>query len=118
MKGFAFQTTRQIVSEPGPRRSWMRFNAPVAAALYAERAPIVFPKIDGKSDAARADAMIEGIAALIAEVGLETRLRQVGISHNHVPMLAEDAMKQTRLLVNNPREVVYDDAVKIYEAAL
>ena len=70
------------------------------------------------SDAAKAEAMIEGIAALIAEIGLETRLRQVGISHNHVPMLAEDAMKQTRLLVNNPREVGYDDAVRIYEAAL
>jgi alcohol dehydrogenase class IV len=96
----------------------MRFNAPAAAALYAELAPIVLPKIDGRTDAAKAAAMIEGIAALIAEIGLETRLRQVGVSHNHVPMLAEDAMKQTRLLVNNPREVAYDDAVKIYEAAL
>ena len=96
----------------------MRFNAPAAAAMYAELAPIVFPRIDGATDAAKAEAMIEGIAALIAEIGLETRLGQVGISHNHVPMLAEDAMKQTRLLVNNPREVGYDDAVKIYEAAL
>jgi alcohol dehydrogenase class IV len=78
----------------------------------------VFPKISGATDAAKAQAMIEGIAALIAEIGLETRLSQVGISHNHVPMLAEDAMKQTRLLVNNPRDVAYDDAVKIYEAAL
>jgi alcohol dehydrogenase class IV len=96
----------------------MRFNAPTAAAMYAELAPIVFPKINGATDTAKAEAMIEGIAALIAEIGLETQLRQVGISHNHVPMLAEDAMKQTRLLVNNPREVAYDDALRIYEAAL
>ncbi len=96
----------------------MRFNAPAASAMYAELAPIVFPKIGGATDAARADAMIEGIAALIAEIGLETKLAQVGISHNHVPMLAEDAMKQTRLLVNNPRDVAYEDAVRIYEAAL
>lgn len=96
----------------------MRFNAPVAAPLYAELAPIVFPALRAGSDRDRADALIEGIAALIAEIGLETRLGQVGISHNHVPMLAEDAMKQTRLLVNNPREVGYGDAVKIYEAAL
>lgn len=96
----------------------MRFNAPAAAAMYAELAPIVFPKVGGATDAAKAGAMIEGIAALIAEIGLETKLGQVGISHNHVPMLAEDAMKQTRLLVNNPREVAYDDAVRIYEAAL
>lgn len=96
----------------------MRFNAPAAAALYAELAPIVFPKTAGTSDDAQAGAMIEGIAALIAELGLETKLGQVGISHNHVPMLAEDAMKQTRLLVNNPRDVTYGDAVRIYEAAL
>lgn len=96
----------------------MRFNAPAAAAMYAELAPIVFPKVGGATDTAKAAAMIEGIAALIAEIGLETKLGQVGISHNHVPMLAEDAMKQTRLLFNNPREVAYADAVRIYEAAL
>ena len=38
-------------------------------------------------------------------------------NHNHLPILAEDAMKQTRLLVNNPREVSYDDALAIYRAA-
>ena len=32
--------------------------------------------------------------------------------------LAEDAMKQTRLLVNNPREVTYRDAYAIYSEAL
>lgn len=42
----------------------------------------------------------------------------MGVGHNHLPMLAEDAMKQTRLLVNNPREVTLDDARAIYEAAL
>ncbi len=96
----------------------MRFNRAAAAPLYAELAPIVFPKIAGGSDEAKADALIAGIEALIAEIGLENKLSQVGISHNHVPMLAEDAMKQTRLLVNNPRDVTYGDAVKIYEAAL
>jgi len=32
--------------------------------------------------------------------------------------MAADAMKQTRLLVNNPREVTYDDAYAIYSEAL
>jgi alcohol dehydrogenase len=32
-------------------------------------------------------------------------------------MLAEDAMLQQRLLVNNPRDVAYDDALAIYRAA-
>jgi alcohol dehydrogenase class IV len=33
-------------------------------------------------------------------------------------MLAEDAMKQTRLLVNNPREMTLEAAREIYAAAL
>ena len=32
-------------------------------------------------------------------------------------MLAEDAMLQQRLLVNNPRDVEYDDALAIYRTA-
>ncbi len=32
-------------------------------------------------------------------------------------MLARDAMKQERLLVNNPRQLNEQDALRIYEAA-
>jgi len=31
--------------------------------------------------------------------------------------MAKDAMKQTRLLVNNPREVTEKDALNIYHSA-
>ncbi len=96
----------------------MRFNKPDAAALYAELAPLIDPGITPGPPEAMADALIASIEALIADLAIDSTLRQVGISHNHLPMLAEDAMKQTRLLVNNPREVSYDDAMRIYEAAL
>jgi alcohol dehydrogenase class IV len=58
------------------------------------------------------------LSQLTAELGLETRLTQVGIAEKDLPSLAEDAMKQTRLLVNNPRDVTYDDALAIYQEAL
>jgi alcohol dehydrogenase len=32
-------------------------------------------------------------------------------------MLAREAMKQTRLLLNNPVEITEDDARRLYEAA-
>ena len=35
-----------------------------------------------------------------------------------VPKLAEDAMKQERLLINNPVKIEYNNAVNIYEAIL
>jgi alcohol dehydrogenase len=52
------------------------------------------------------------------DLGLPTRLRDVGITEKDLELLADDAMKQTRLLVNNPREVVHTDALAIYGASL
>lgn len=96
----------------------LRFNLPAAAAAYAELAPIIFPTITPTSPQDMAAAMIEGFEMLIPSLGLQTRLGEVGIETAHVPMMAEDAMKQTRLLVNNPREMTYEDAEAIYSGAL
>ena len=81
----------------------LEFNLPEAAALYGELAPIFFPDLAGAPDAAA--AMAERFRALGPELGMHGRLAEVGIGHNHLPMLAEDAMKQTRLLVNSPSEM-------------
>jgi alcohol dehydrogenase len=50
--------------------------------------------------------------------GIETTLQQVGITEQDLDRLADDAMLQTRLLGNNPREVTREDARAIYAAAL
>jgi alcohol dehydrogenase class IV len=98
----------------------LRFNLEVeaAAAQYAELAPILLPGRSFASAPAGAGALLAELESIIDAVKLEKQLRQVGISHNHLPMLAKDAMNQQRLLVNNPREVGYDDALRIYEQAL
>lgn len=88
----------------------LRFNEPVAADMYAELAAVV-----GAGDSAT--ALIGWLDDIAEAVGIERRLRDMGISHNDLPMLAEDAMLQQRLLVNNPREITQEDAFKIYEAA-
>lgn len=99
----------------------MRFNAAgskKAQRKYAELGPYAFPdlpKTDG--DQAGAAAFIERLAALCEDLGLETTLREVGIGREDLPLLAADSMKQTRLLVNNPREVTQDDALSLYELA-
>ncbi|HTD05474.1 iron-containing alcohol dehydrogenase [Undibacterium sp.] len=95
----------------------LRFNAPDAASLYAELASIVAPQAQG-SDEARSTALINAMAALAARVGIETQLRQVGIAEKDLDRLAGDAMLQTRLLGNNPREVTLENARAIYAAAL
>ena len=99
----------------------LRFNAAErdngSAALYAELAPHAFPQLAQIGTQARCEAFVERLAALAADLGLETRLREVGIGEADLPRMARDAMKQTRLLVNNPREMAEADALAIYEAA-
>jgi alcohol dehydrogenase class IV len=94
----------------------LRFNLPEAAAHYAELASIVAPQAQG-SDEARAEALIVAMQHVADKTGIETRLRQVGVTESDLDRLADDAMLQTRLLGNNPREVTRSDARAIYAAA-
>ncbi len=95
----------------------MRFNAAEAAVDYAELAPHVFPGIHGDGSQAVTAAFIEALEALSRRLGLPPRLRDVDIPAEAVPVMAAEAMKQTRLLVNNPRALDQADAQAIYEAA-
>jgi alcohol dehydrogenase class IV len=95
----------------------LRFNASAAADAYAELAPHVFPRLAELSGATRVQAFVDALVELSAAIGLQPRLRDVGIPADAVPRMAEDAMRQTRLLVNNPRPVTLEDARAIYEAA-
>jgi alcohol dehydrogenase class IV len=96
----------------------LRFNAPDAAHLYAEIAADAFPSLEKEEGMqGRSAAFIEELASLSKRVGLQGRLREVGIGQQHLGKMASDAMKQTRLLVNNPRELGEADALAIYRAA-
>lgn len=95
----------------------MRFNAPEAMAEYAVLGPHVFPDLPQGGAQETCAAFIDGMVELSARLGLPPRLRDVGIGEQALPGMAADAMKQTRLLVNNPREVTEADALAIYRAA-
>jgi alcohol dehydrogenase class IV len=95
----------------------LRFNAPQAAPLYAELAGIAVPDASG-SDEARTEALIVAMQQTARLTGIQTTLAQVGIKEADLDRLADDAMLQTRLLGNNPRDVSRADARAIYAAAL
>jgi alcohol dehydrogenase class IV len=88
----------------------LRFNAAAAGDLYAELA-LIF------GAAPRADAFIAALEQLCAATGIPRRLSRVGIAKQALPQLASEAMKQTRLLVNNPRPLSETDAQVLYAAA-
>jgi alcohol dehydrogenase len=95
----------------------LRFNLPAATSHYAELAGIVVPHASG-SEEARAQALIVAMQQIAKITGVETTLQQVGITEHDLDRLADDAMLQTRLLGNNPRELTREDARAIYAAAL
>jgi len=102
--------------------------------LYAQIAEVMISSDDGFDatgfdatgfdatgfDATGFDAsrkLAEYFFRLAAGFGLPTSLSALDIPETDLPMLAEQAMLQQRLLVNNPREMSYDDALSIYQQA-
>jgi alcohol dehydrogenase class IV len=95
----------------------LRFNCQTTPAPYAEIAPYAFPALSRLEGQARAAAFCDELQALSARCGLPQRLRDVGVPETVLPMLARDAMNQTRLLPNNPRPLNEADALEIYRLA-
>lgn len=92
--------------------SVLRFNLPVAGPLYAELAALVTDE-----EAASAESLIRALEAIIEDTGLPATLSQAKVPEADLPRLADEAMLQQRLLVNNPRDVTREDALEIYRAA-
>ena len=96
----------------------LRFNGLEAGHQYAELAPIILPgKTLPEDPLAVTELLATYFLQLAEDLGLPTTLRQMNIDEADLPMLAEQAMLQQRLLINNPRDVSFDDALAIYQQA-
>jgi alcohol dehydrogenase class IV len=84
-------------------------NLEAAGPLYGELAPIL--------GATGARGFADAIVSLCRATGLPLRLRDLGIGQDALAMLASDAMRQQRLLVNNPAPVSEADALGLYRQA-
>lgn len=95
----------------------LKFNCSVAAPLYAELGDVIGANDTGDFNT-RAEAFVSKMSEICAATGVKQRLSEVGVSHNVLPKLAEDAAKIERLMKNNPRPVSYDDALALYSQVL
>ncbi|TCS37058.1 alcohol dehydrogenase class IV [Paucimonas lemoignei] len=94
----------------------LKFNREAAAPAYAELARAILPGQNFANDLEATDAFIEAISAMVADMPFKQDLKGNGVPESDLEMLAKDAMNVQRLLVNNPREVTYDDALAIYRS--
>jgi alcohol dehydrogenase class IV len=95
----------------------LKFNLPVAQGLYAELGRAILPHLNAVPDSQAASAFVAAIGERVAAMPYAQTLRDAGVKEADLPMLAEDAMKVQRLLVNNPRDVAYADALALYQVA-
>ena len=96
----------------------LRFNMDVAYKLYSELAHVVLFDREVPQDEKQASEMLVSyFENLPKRLGLQTTLREMNIPFEDLPRLAEEAMLQQRLLINNPRELNLENALEIYKQA-
>ena len=96
----------------------LRFNMDEASKLYSELAHVVLFDREVPQDEKQASEMLVSyFENLPKRLGLQTTLREMNIPFEDLPRLAEEAMLQQRLLINNPRELNLENALEIYKQA-
>ncbi len=96
----------------------LRFNMDEASKLYSELAHVILYDYEVPNDEKQAsEILISYLADLPKRLGLQTTLREMNIPFEDLPKLAEEAMLQQRLLINNPRELNVENALEIYKQA-
>lgn len=93
----------------------MKFNMAADVKRYADVA-IACGCEPGATDEETALRGVEFVAQLSRNCGIPQTLAEIDIPQSAVPEMAAAAMKQQRLLVNNPRPVTEQDAADIYNS--
>ena len=93
-------------------------NMAAAMPLYAELGALLDPSAATLGRQGQAQALVTHLDRLADAAGVPRRLSALGIGAEHLDLLASEAMKQERLLINNPCAITEADARRLYEAAL
>jgi alcohol dehydrogenase class IV len=96
----------------------MEFNKVGSEEKFARIARYLGEDISGMSTTEAADAAVEAMRSLAADLNIPGHLSEFGIKDENLFELAAGVMKVTRLLANNPREVTQKYAEDIYRKVL
>ena len=96
----------------------MEFNMFGNLTKFAQMASIFGKEVSGLNERKAAQAAVDAMRSLAADLNIPEHLSEFGIQDSDIPMLAEGVMKVTRLLANNPRELGKGDAEEIYRRVL
>ncbi len=95
----------------------MRYNLISDPGRFANIARALGCRTEGLSERDAAELAIDAVVQLCSDVGIVSRMRDLGIPESAIDRMAVAAMDVTRLLSINPRTVTLEAARQIYRQA-
>jgi alcohol dehydrogenase class IV len=95
----------------------MRYNAPARPAAFAALARLLGEDTAGLSDTEAGERAASAVERLRADIGIPTRLRDLGVKEAQLRPFAEKAFGIKRILRVNPRTPTVEDLEGILRAA-
>ena len=96
----------------------LKFNAPATGERYRELARAMGVEgVDAMSQEEYRQAAIDAVAKLSADVGIPTKLSELGVQEKDIDFLAESALADA-CTPGNPRDVTKDEIAEIYRSIL
>ncbi|MBE6103060.1 MAG: lactaldehyde reductase [Selenomonas sp.] len=96
----------------------LKFNAPATGERYREVARAMGVEgVDAMSQEEYRQAAIDAVAKLSADVGIPTKLSELGVQEKDIDFLAESALADA-CTPGNPRDVTKDEIAEIYRSIL
>ncbi len=95
----------------------MEFNSPAAGPGLAAIAAAMGEEVRDASAGEAARRAVDSVRKLAADVGMGSRLRDLGCREEHIPEMAAAAMKSGNIAAN-PRDTELEDIEGLFRAAL
>ena len=95
----------------------MRFNLPACSSAMADVANWLGCETNGLSKAEAAASAITAVVEMLQALGIRTRLSDLGLGREQIPLVAQKAFQIKRLMDVNPRRPTEIDLVEILERA-
>jgi 1,3-propanediol dehydrogenase len=95
----------------------MEFNLTACPDRFRDIAIAMGEDVTGLDNLAAAAVSIEAVKGLIADIGLDKGLADIGLKEEHIPLLSRNAMKDA-CLVTNPRRATIEEIEAIFRKAM
>jgi len=95
----------------------LEYNIPVCAQRLTNIACWLGERIEGLSEFEAARKAVDHIKKLIIDVGLPSKMREIGVKESDIRAMAENTIQLESLLRLNPRKLSLEDIESIYRSA-